>query len=102
MGKGGSLSGNRSKLAECQSGGIVAMNIGEMQRLLSLKAEREPNHRFGDLYSLICREDWLRLACAYAARDARYGRQGLAAARAGAPEGPTSPEQIQETAGPQS
>ena len=46
------------------------MNIGEMQRLLSQEAEREPNHQFGDLYSLICREDWLRLAYAYVAQNA--------------------------------
>jgi group II intron reverse transcriptase/maturase len=38
------------------------MNIGEMQRLLSCKAEREPNHQFGDLYSLLHDADWLRLA----------------------------------------
>jgi RNA-directed DNA polymerase len=38
------------------------MNIGEMQRLLSVKAGREPNHKFDDLYNLVCREDWLRLA----------------------------------------
>jgi RNA-directed DNA polymerase len=49
---------------------MAAMNIGEMQRLLSLKAEREPGHKFGDLYSLICREDWLRLACAYVSQNA--------------------------------
>ena len=46
------------------------MNIGEIQRLLSLKAERTPEHRFDDLYSLVCREDWLRLACAYVAQNA--------------------------------
>src|SRR4051794_8099052 len=49
---------------------MAAMNIGEMQRLLSLKAEREPGHKFGDLYSLICREDWLRLACACVSQNA--------------------------------
>jgi RNA-directed DNA polymerase len=38
------------------------MNIGEMQRLLSVKAEREPTHRFGDLFGLLCDRDWLRLA----------------------------------------
>jgi len=38
------------------------MNIGEMQRLLSVKAGGEPNHKFDNLYSLVCREDWLRLA----------------------------------------
>jgi RNA-directed DNA polymerase len=38
------------------------MDIGEMQKRLSLKAEQQPDHRFGDLFSLICREDWLMLA----------------------------------------
>jgi 5-methylcytosine-specific restriction endonuclease McrA len=41
-----------------------------MQRLLSAKAERAPGHRFDDLYSLVCREDWLRLAQEYVARNA--------------------------------
>jgi hypothetical protein len=31
------------------------MNIGEMQRLLSVKAEKEPNHQFDDLYGLLCK-----------------------------------------------
>jgi group II intron reverse transcriptase/maturase len=35
-----------------------------------MKAEREPNHRFDDLYSLICREDWLRLATTYVSQNA--------------------------------
>jgi hypothetical protein len=38
------------------------MNIGEMQRLLSVKAEKEPNHQFDDLYGLLCNKDWLGLA----------------------------------------
>jgi retron-type reverse transcriptase len=38
------------------------MNIGEMQRLLSNKAERSPTHRFDDLFNLVCDEDWLRIA----------------------------------------
>ena len=46
------------------------MNIGEMQRLLSRKAEREPNHKFDDLYSLVCRKDWLQLATAYVSQNA--------------------------------
>jgi RNA-directed DNA polymerase len=46
------------------------MNIGEMQRSLSSKAEREPHHRFGDLFSLICDRDWLRLAHDHVARNA--------------------------------
>ena len=45
------------------------MNIGEMQRLLSQKAEQAPDHRFDDLYSLVRREDWLRLAHEYVAQN---------------------------------
>src|SRR6516225_2678618 len=48
----------------------VSMNVGEMQRLLSLKAEQVPNHRFDDLYSLLCHRDWLRLAHAYVEQNA--------------------------------
>lgn len=46
------------------------MNVGEMQRLLSLKAEQDPGHRFDDLYSLLCHQDWLRLAHAYVEQNA--------------------------------
>jgi RNA-directed DNA polymerase len=46
------------------------MNIGEMQRKLSLWAEQDKERRFHDLYGLICREDWLRLAYAYVAQNA--------------------------------
>jgi group II intron reverse transcriptase/maturase len=46
------------------------MNVGEMQRLLSRKAEQAPNHRFDDLYSLLCHRDWLRLAHAYVEQNA--------------------------------
>jgi hypothetical protein len=38
-------------------GRIVAMNIGEMQRSLSCKAEKAPNHRFGDLFNLLHDKD---------------------------------------------
>src|SRR5215212_8497009 len=54
-----------AEVAECQRGGSVAMNVGEMQRLLSLKAEREPGHKFGDLHGLVCDMDWLWLAHDY-------------------------------------
>lgn len=57
------------------------MNIGEMQRLLSTKAEREPSHKFGDLYSLLCHSDWLWLAHDNVARNAgskTAGCDGLA------------------------
>lgn len=38
------------------------MNIGEMQRKLSQRAAREPDHRFGDLYSLLYNRQWLLAA----------------------------------------
>jgi len=38
------------------------MNIGEMQRKLSHWATQNKERKFYDLYALICREDWLRLA----------------------------------------
>ena len=34
----------------------VHINIGEIQTRLSLKAQQRPDHRFDDLFSLICRE----------------------------------------------
>jgi RNA-directed DNA polymerase len=54
--------GKPSKETECQHGRIVLMNVGEMQRSLSLKAEKERDHQFEDLYGLISHQDWLRLA----------------------------------------
>lgn len=33
-----------------------------MQKKLSKKAEREPEHQFSNLYSLLCHQDWLREA----------------------------------------
>ena len=38
------------------------MDVGEMQRRLSHTAEKDPEHQFGDLYSLLCNEVWLRVA----------------------------------------
>ena len=38
------------------------MNVDEMQRKLSQKAEREIEHQFDNLYSLLCNEVWLREA----------------------------------------
>ncbi len=46
------------------------MDIGEMQKRLSLKAEQQPDHRFDDLFRLICREDWLMLAHDHVASNA--------------------------------
>jgi RNA-directed DNA polymerase len=38
------------------------MDVSEMQRKLSQRATEEPQHQFGDLYSLLCNEVWLRVA----------------------------------------
>jgi RNA-directed DNA polymerase len=38
------------------------VDVGELQRRLSQKAERVPTHRFGDLYNLLYDTTWLRLA----------------------------------------
>ena len=35
------------------------MNVGEMQRKLSLWAEQDKDHRFYDLYHLLYDTDWL-------------------------------------------
>ena len=38
------------------------MDVGEMQRKLSLTAQEKPEHKFCDLYSLLCNPLWLRVA----------------------------------------
>jgi len=46
------------------------MNVGEMQRKLSLWAEQDRNHRFYDLYHLLYDVDWLLLAHDYVSQNA--------------------------------
>src|SRR5262245_33936721 len=46
------------------------MNIGEMQRKLSLWAERDKGRKFYGLFDLICDMDWLWLAYEYVAQNA--------------------------------
>jgi RNA-directed DNA polymerase len=46
------------------------MNVGEMQRKLSLGAEQDKSLRFYDLYHLLYDRDWLRLAHAHVAQNA--------------------------------
>jgi RNA-directed DNA polymerase len=46
------------------------MNIGEMQRKLSVWAERDKERKFYGLFDLVCQEDWLRLAHDYVAQNA--------------------------------
>jgi RNA-directed DNA polymerase len=38
------------------------VNVDEMQKKLSQKAEKEREHRFENLYGLLCNETWLRVA----------------------------------------
>jgi len=46
------------------------MNIGEMQRKLSLWAEQDKERKFYGLFDLICDTDWLWLAYEYVAQNA--------------------------------
>jgi group II intron reverse transcriptase/maturase len=46
------------------------VKVGEMQRKLSLWAEREKSHKFFDLYHLLYDKDWLRLAHDHVAQNA--------------------------------
>jgi group II intron reverse transcriptase/maturase len=46
------------------------MNIGEMQRKLSVWAEQDKGRKFYGLYKLLCNMDWLRLAHDYVAQNA--------------------------------
>src|SRR2546425_9337779 len=46
------------------------MNIGEMQRKLSLWAEQDQGRKFYGLFDLICNKDWLWLAYERVAQNA--------------------------------
>lgn len=46
------------------------MNVGEMQRKLSLWAQQDKERKFFDLYHLLYDRDWLRLAHDYVAQNA--------------------------------
>ena len=50
--------------------GEVLMNIGEMQRKLSLWVEQDKERKFYGLYDLICDTDWLRLVHDHVAQNA--------------------------------
>ena len=53
------------------------MDVGQMQRKLSQRAEREPDHRFGTLYSLLCNRDWLTTAYAHVRTNAGSKTAGV-------------------------
>jgi hypothetical protein len=46
------------------------MNVGEMQRKLSLWATQDKERRFFVLYSLLLDKDWIRLAHDHVAQNA--------------------------------
>lgn len=52
------------------------MDIGEMQRKLSLWAEQDKNRKFFDLYHLLYDREWLRLAHDYVAQNAGSATAG--------------------------
>jgi retron-type reverse transcriptase len=49
---------------------VVTVNVGEIQRELSLKAARSSGHLFDDLYRYLYNDDWLRLAHDYVKQNA--------------------------------
>src|SRR5215510_4881687 len=48
-----------------------------MQKKLSLTAQEKPEHRFGDLYSLLCNDTWLRVATHATLRNKGSGTAGI-------------------------
>ena len=53
------------------------MNVDEMQKKLSQKAEKEPEHQFENLYGLLCNEVWLRMAAHKPLRNQGSGTAGI-------------------------
>ena len=53
------------------------MQVGEMQKKLSVRAEKEPDHRFGDLYSLLYHDTWIRAAHAKVNRNNGRNTPGI-------------------------
>ena len=53
------------------------MNVDEMQKKLSQKAEKEPEHQFENLYGMLCNEVWLRAAAHTTLRNAGSVTAGI-------------------------
>jgi RNA-directed DNA polymerase len=53
------------------------VNVDEMQKKLSQKAEKEPEHQFENLYGLLCNEVWLRDAAHSVLRNEGSGTAGV-------------------------
>jgi RNA-directed DNA polymerase len=53
------------------------VNVDEMQKKLSHKATKEPEHRFENLYGLLCHEVWLRVAAHTVLQNKGSGTAGI-------------------------
>ena len=53
------------------------MNVDEMQKKLSQKATKEPEHHFENLYGLLCHEVWLRVAAHTVLQNKGSGTAGI-------------------------
>src|SRR5260370_7707069 len=52
-------------------------DLRETQQSFARKAQAQPEHRFGDLYHLICREEWLRAALQHVLSNAGSRTAGI-------------------------
>src|SRR6266436_3923401 len=66
-----------AKVIDSISRRIVPVNVDEMQKKLSQKAEKEPEHQFENLYGLLCNEVWLRMAAHKTLRNQGSGTAGI-------------------------
>jgi retron-type reverse transcriptase len=53
------------------------VNVDEMQKKLSQKAEKEPEHQFENLYGMLCNEVWLREAAHQTLKNAGSATAGI-------------------------
>jgi RNA-directed DNA polymerase len=53
------------------------VNVDEMQKKLSQKATKESEHRFENLYGLLCNEIWLRVAAHKTLQNKGSGTAGI-------------------------
>jgi len=53
------------------------VNVDEMQKKLSQKATKEPEHHFENLYGLLCHEVWLRVAAHTVLQNKGSGTAGI-------------------------
>jgi RNA-directed DNA polymerase len=66
-----------AKVIDCISGRSVPVNVDEMQKKLSQKATKEPEHHFENLYGLRCHEVWLRVAAHTVLQNKGSGTAGI-------------------------